>query len=316
MTLFDYRIIRSIGLNTYEVEDRSGDHFAMKILFFPETYLVPELEIRRKLNHPGCLPIKVAWVARKLGWELDNMKAVYIVSELFPKTLFTHLQENGGEMDIFRIQELAVQLFKTLAYIHSQKVLHGQVDSQNCLLNEDNSELKLCSYQFARVVDGPVNLKDQRTGYSHRSPEWVWGSSHVGFPTDVWGAGIVLAEMWNGKRLMDVKESEEDVRSAIREILGHPSSEDLEEFRTGKRPQSREEKPPPELKFPPGVASRLGRLDISVKCRDLLSKILVYSPSRRLTAEECLAHPYCDPDRWFMLDRDSHWWTPSDAIRP
>jgi serine/threonine protein kinase len=301
MEVFDFRIIRRLaqgGINgCYEVEDQDGRHFSMKVIHYgDESRLVPDLEIGYKLDHPNCLGIEVAWVARKYDWDHQKWKIVYIVSELFPMDLFTYLKENGG-VAIPLIPGIMYQLLTALEYLHSQNIFHAGVYAENCLWDPKTNRLKLCDYKYSREIDGPVSMTIGPTKYHHRSPEWVWGSSHVGFPTDVWGAGIVLADMWYGRRLMDVKDSEEVVKSAIREILGHPSSEDLGEFRTGKRPQSREEKPPPKLKFPQRFEDRLREFDASGQCRDLLAKMLVFSPSRRATVAECMAHPYFDAVR-------------------
>ena len=52
------------------------------------------------------------------------------------------------------------QLFRSLAYIHSQDVCHRDIKPQNLLLNPDSGVLKLCD--FGRYVQVLSRSKDNR----------------------------------------------------------------------------------------------------------------------------------------------------------
>lgn len=88
---------------------------------------VQEAELIRRLNVPGVLPVRSAFV---------DAGTAYYVTELLPDAMTLErviLQE--GRMDPSAALDVLFQLLETLEHIHSQGILHRDIKPSNILLN-------------------------------------------------------------------------------------------------------------------------------------------------------------------------------------
>lgn len=141
----------------------------------------------------------------------------------------------------FRVTPLQVymyQLFRSLAYIHSQGVCHRDIKPQNLLVDPETAILKLCDFgrwawclhngqrwkkkktfcsalklanallqsvfrldQFCsakQLVRGEPNVSYICSRY-YRAPELIFGATDYTANIDIWSAGCVLAELLLGQ---------------------------------------------------------------------------------------------------------------------
>lgn len=81
-------------------------------------------------------------------------------------------------MPLFDIKLYIYQLFRSLAYIHSQGICHRDIKPQNLLLNPTIGVLKLCDFGSAKVlVAGKPNVSYICSRY-YRAPELIFGSTN------------------------------------------------------------------------------------------------------------------------------------------
>ncbi|CAJ0826478.1 12638_t:CDS:10 [Entrophospora sp. SA101] len=152
-----------------------------------------------------------------------------------------------------------------LKYVHSAGVVHRDLKPSNILINE-NCDLKICDFGLARIQD------PQMTGYVstryYRAPEIMltWQKYDV-------------AEMLEGKPLFPGKDHVNQF-SIITELLGTPPEDTLRFVLS--LPQR--EKVPFSEKFTNADPDAL----------DLLEKMLVFDPIKRINAEQALSHKYLE----------------------
>ena len=103
---------------------------------------------------------------------------------------------------------------------------------------------------------------------------------------DMWAVGCVLAEMLTGRPLFPGRDYLDQLYR-ISAVLGSPPESVLN--KTGSK-RAREHV----ISIPKSTGVPLSSLfsDISADALDLLSKLLLWDPSQRLTASEALAHPW------------------------
>ena len=217
-----------------------------------------EIEILKSLDHPDIVRIIESY----------NTKDSYV--------LITEYCEGGELYDQVRNQlsetQIAVifkQLLSGLAYLHSHNIVHRDLKLENILIQEiekskttgeDLFNIKIIDFGTARIFD------------SKKKPQSIVGSSYYiapevlnqryGKECDLWSVGVILYMFIVGHAPFDGCDDEE--------ITGNIQK---------------------------GVYSKEDRRwkKASKEVKDLIQKLLIYSPKKRLTALQALKHP------WFKI---------------
>jgi mitogen-activated protein kinase 1/3 len=170
--------------------------------------------------------------------------------------------------------------------MHSASVIHRDLKPNNLLVNA-NCDLKICDLGLARVSTHP--LKSMLTCYVvtrwYRAPELLLGTKNYTSAIDMWSVGCILAELLGRKALFQGKDYIEMLRMIV-SVLGTPAPEDYS-FASEKAiafilQMEKRQKQNLDKMFPAA----------SPQAIDLLTKLLVFDPKKRLTAEQALEHPY------------------------
>ena len=217
-----------------------------------------EIDILKSLDHPDIVRII----------ESFNTKDSYI--------LVTEYCEGGELYDQVRNQlsetQIAVifkQLLSGLAYLHSHNIVHRDLKLENILIQEiekskttgeDLFNIKIIDFGTARIFD------------SKRKPQSIVGSSYYIAPEvlnqkynkecDLWSVGVILYMFIVGHAPFDGCDDEEITTNIQKGVY--------------RKDDKRWKKASKEVK-------------------DLIQKLLIYSPKKRLTALEALKHP------WFKI---------------
>ncbi|GAA6058259.1 hypothetical protein NBRC10513_001979 [Rhodotorula toruloides] len=160
-------------------------------------------------------------------------------------------------------------ILRGLKYVHSAGVVHRDLKPCNILVNE-NCNLKICDFGLARLAD------PQMTGYVstryYRAPEIMLTWQKYDVAVDIWSAGCIFAEMIKGRPLFPGQGPRQPticLENTLRFVQSLPKCERVpfaQKFR-GADPQA----------------------------LDLLEKMLVFDPRKRIDAAQALAHEYLAP---------------------
>ncbi|KAL6048993.1 Mitogen-activated protein kinase [Balamuthia mandrillaris] len=220
----------------------------------------------------------------------ENDKDIYLIFEYMETDLHKVIKANLLQ-DIHK-QYIIYQLLKCLKYMHSGNVLHRDLKPGNILLNAD-CLVKVADFGLARSIDHlekhgeelPV-LTDYIATRWYRAPEILLGSTTYTKGVDIWSVGCIMAELFGGKPIFPGSSTLNQLDKII-EITGRPSSEDIEGVRSPFASTILESLPP---STPRSLADLYPKA--SPESLDLLSKLLMFNPAKRITAEEALAHPF------------------------
>lgn len=81
-------------------------------------------------------------------------------------------------MPILEVKLYIYQLFRSLAYIHSQGICHRDIKPQNLLLDPVSGILKLCDFGSAKIlVEAEPNVSYICSRY-YRAPELIFGATN------------------------------------------------------------------------------------------------------------------------------------------
>ena len=129
----------------------------------------------------------------------ENNGTVYIVLEYMHYGSLGNFLEKTFEMDIHLSENFCkwvlYQILLGISYMHSKRVLHRDIKSDNILIN-DRGEIKICDLGFS--VFNVENPRDSLKGTMHWiAPEMWLGQRHTE-KMDIYSYGCVAYEFATG----------------------------------------------------------------------------------------------------------------------
>ncbi|XP_031465514.1 mitogen-activated protein kinase 15 [Phasianus colchicus] len=291
-----YEMKRRLGKGAYgivwkAINRRTGEIVAVKKIFdafrnrtdaqrtFREIMFLREFG-----EHPNI--IKLLDVIRA-----QNNKDIYLIFESMETDLHAVIKKGNVLKDIHKCYIL-YQLLKATKFIHSGNVIHRDQKPSNILLDAD-CFVKLCDFGLARSLcqmdeeqSSPALTEYVATRW-YRAPEILLSSRSYTKGVDMWSIGCILGELLLGKPLFPGTSTINQIEQILR-VIPAPSPEDImamqSDYRASiiDRMSSRQR-----VTFEEILPS-----STPLPALDLLKKLLVFNPEKRLTAEEALQHPY------------------------
>ncbi|WOH09498.1 hypothetical protein DCAR_0728955 [Daucus carota subsp. sativus] len=218
--------------------------------------------------------------------EKESFNDVYIVYELMEMDLHKIISSNQQLTDK-HCRYILYQLLRGLKYVHSANVLHRDLKPSNLLLNV-NCDLKIGDFGLARTA----SLTDLTTGVVTRwysAPELLLNYSEYTAAIDIWSVGCILGEILTRRPLFPGKDYLHQWR-LITELIGSPDESSLG-FHRSDNAHIKFSQLPQHTKQP--FTTRFHNK--SPGAVDLLEKMLIFDPHKRITVDEALSHPYLAP---------------------
>jgi len=268
------------------VQEKEGETVAIKKVLQDKRYKNRELQIMQQLKHPNIVELKNSFYTN--GEKPDEV-FLNLVLEFVPDTVYRvsrHYSKMKQTLPYIYTKLYTYQILRALSYIHSVGICHRDIKPQNLLLDPTTGILKLCDFGSAKMlVKGEPNVSYICSRY-YRAPELIFGSTTYTAAIDVWSVGCVLAELLLGQPLFP-GESGVDQLVEIIKVLGTPTREEIQAM----NPTYTEYKFP-QIKGHPWT--KVFRSRTPPEAIDLVSKLLSYTPTTRLSALEACIHPFFD----------------------
>ncbi len=284
--VFQAQLVTPAGQEAAEGSSKESDQVAIKKVLQDKRFKNRELQIMRIVKHPNVVDLKAFFYSN--GDKKDEV-FLNLVLEYVPETVYRasrHYAKLKQTMPMLLIKLYMYQLLRSLAYIHSIGICHRDIKPQNLLLDPSTGILKLCDFGSAKIlIAGEPNVSYICSRY-YRAPELIFGATNYTTNIDIWSTGCVMAELMQGQPLFP-GESGIDQLVEIIKVLGTPSREQIKTM----NPNYMEHKFP---QIRPHPFSKVFRPRTPPDAIDLISRLLEYTPSARLTAVEALCHPFFD----------------------
>lgn len=188
-------------------------------------------------------------------WETNTN--LYMVLEYAEKgELFNLLVERGPLPENEAIRFFR-QIIIGISYCHALGIVHRDLKPENLLLDH-KFNIKIADFGMAALETEDKLLETSCGSPHYAAPEIVSGIPYHGFASDVWSCGVILFALLTGRLPFD----EED--GNIRNLL---------------------------LKVQSGHFEMPEDDEISREAQDLIKKILVVDPEKRIKARDILKHP-------------------------
>jgi len=202
------------------------------------------------------------------------------------------------------MKSILYQLLNGLAYLHANWILHRDLKPANILIMKDGT-VKIGDLGLARFFQEPIQplINGDKVVVTiwYRAPELLLGAKHYTKAVDMWAIGCIFAELIITKPLFKGEEAkmenkkqipfQRDQLKKIFEILGVPTKQQWNEI--DHLPESKNLKGFGDYKNTFESYMKQNAPSWNSKSGfDLLTRMLIYDPKRRITAEEALDHPY------------------------
>ncbi|CAA7408017.1 unnamed protein product [Spirodela intermedia] len=290
-----YEKLEKVGEGTYGKVYRARERATGKIVALKKTRLpeddegVPPTTLREVslLRMLSIDPHVVRLLDLKQGKNKEGQTILYLVFEFMDTDLRKYIKTMRQQRTMIpskTLKSLMYQLCKGVAFCHGHGVLHRDLKPHNLLMDVKTMMLKIADLGLSRSFTIPIKK------YTHeiltlwyRAPEVLLGATHYSTPVDIWSVGCIFAELATTEALF-TGDSELQQLLHIFRLLGTPN----EEVWPGvsKLPNWHEY---PQW-IPKSLSSAVPNLEPNGV--DLLSRMLQYEPSKRISAKKAMDHPY------------------------
>eukprot|EP00756_Hemistasia_phaeocysticola_P003823 Hpha_TRINITY_DN12470_c0_g1::TRINITY_DN12470_c0_g1_i1::g.42758::m.42758 len=292
-----YDLIAQVGKGSYSFvckakDNKTGKLVAVKKIFDVFDDLVDarrilrEVVLLRYLRHPNVTTLVHIMRPRT---NVKTYRDLYLVLEFMDTDLHQVIRSRQKLTEEHR-KYLSYQILRALEFMHAKRVIHRDIKPGNLLVSVD-SELKVCDFGLARggvcaLAHEGLDLTDYVVTRWYRPPEMLLMAKYTG-GIDLWSAGCVIAEMVTRRAVFPGRDYIHQL-NLITDLIGVPDSDDVSfatssEARQFVRNMQRKD-----------VAGALQTKLAAAhpQCFDLITKLLIFNPFKRLTASEALKHPW------------------------
>ncbi|VAI26177.1 unnamed protein product [Triticum turgidum subsp. durum] len=207
------------------------------------------------------------------------------------------------------VRAYSKQLFIALKHLKNCKVLHCDIKPDNMLVNDAKNVLKLCDFGNAMLA-GMNEVTPYLVSRFYRAPEIILGLPYD-HPLDIWSVGCCLYELSTGKVLFpgatnnDMLRLHMELKGPFPKKMLRKGAFTMQHFDQDLNFNAIEEDPVTKkpmrklilnikLKDFGSLVSNFPGEDPKMlsNFKDLLEKIFVLDPDKRITVSQALSHPF------------------------
>lgn len=257
----NYRLGNTLGVGSFSKvklaeHEPTGKKVAVKIL---NRHKIRALQMEEKLKRE----IKILKMCMhphiiRLYEVIETSSDVYVVTEYSPGgELFDYIVERG-RLSEAEARRFFQQIISGVEYCHKHMIAHRDLKPENLLLDE-HSNVKIADFGLSNCMRDGCFLKTSCGSPNYAAPEVISGKLYAGPEVDIWSCGVIVYALLCGTLPFD----DESIPYLFRKIKG-------------------------------GIYILPSYLSDSSK--DIISKMLVTDPLKRINIEEIRRHP------WFLQD--------------
>lgn len=278
----DFVFGRTLGEGSYSTVLLATDRqtlkeYAVKIL--DKKHIIKEKKIKyvniekdtlnRLIEHPGIV---------RLYYTFQDSASLYYVLDIASGGELLGVLKKIGSFDVECTRFYGAQILDAIEHMHNRGVIHRDLKPENVLL-DDQMHIKITDFGTAKLLPDPRKPKDPSTSYdvvggddeSTRAQSFVGTAEYVSpelltdknacKASDLWAFGCIIYQL----------------------LSGRPPFKAANEYLTFQKIVGLE------YEFPPGFP---------LAARDLVERLLVLDPQRRLSIEHIKNHEFFDGTQW------------------
>ncbi|KAH3984114.1 non-specific serine/threonine protein kinase [Parastagonospora nodorum] len=190
-------------------------------------------------------------------WE--NRNELYLIMEYVEGgELFSFIHEQEGLIEIHAVH-IFRQIIAALIYCHRINIHHRDLKPENILLDRDTMTVKLVDFGMAALQPVGKKLTTPCGSPHYAAPEVIKTTSYDGAKADVWSCGVILFVLLTGTPPFNYSGEDRHLGALFRDIQ---------------------------------AAKYVMPDNLSPEAQDLIRRILVADPKRRIGLDDIWNHPF------------------------
>lgn len=241
--------------------------------------VIRQISMHKAFKHPNIL---------QLCQPIRSERKICITFEYIEKTLHDVILENKslGGVPTALVKSYICQILRAIDFCHTNRILHRDIRPNNIFVNQ-NGGVKLGDFASSRSFVRNQTLTHMVVAIWYRCPEILLGDQHYSTGVDIWPAGCILAELITGCPLFPGQGPQYAQLLIIFQALGTPTET------TWPGLSHLRDYSPVFPRWSPRELS-LQALGLCPAGMDLLRRMLVCDPARRISARDAMESAYFD----------------------
>ena len=236
----------------------TNEKFAVKVI--PKKRLHPK-EIKKILDLLKVLQSLDHPNIIKYNHFFEDDNNIYILLELNNAISFNDYLKKENNIENIEIKNYILQLIKGLQYLHNNKIMHRNLKLGNIYLT-NNKELKIGDFDLAVKLNFEGEKRKSIKGTPlYMAPELL-KEKEYSYEIDIWSLGVIIYAIFIGKTPFETNHFNELLRKVKRMDYSFPKNKIIDD-----------------------------------DAKDLINKILVEDPAKRLTLDKILEHKFFKKDQ-------------------
>lgn len=276
----DFEFGRTLGEGSYSTVMAATDRqtlqeYAIKVL--DKKHIIKEKKVKyvniekdtlnKLTNHPGVV---------RLYYTFQDMQSLYFVLDLASGGELLGVLKRMATFDEECTRFYSAQILDTIDYMHSQGVIHRDLKPENVLL-DDQMHVKVTDFGTAKILDSGKSKEEANCANTTDRSENSRASSFVGT------AEYVSPELLTDKNACKASDLWAFGCIIYQLLAGRPPFKAANEYLTFQKITSLQ------YDFPNGFPE---------VAKDLVERLLVLEPSRRLSIDQIKNHEFFDGINW------------------
>lgn len=310
----NFYLLDHLGHGTYGIVQTAidlkqhGKLVALKMFDPKEKYAADsakrEIETLKRLQ-------RETHIVQMLGTFKDKQDNLYMAMELASYDLgFLIHQKHTRFWSLEQLKACMHQIATGIHCIHAARLMHRDLKPDNILCFQKEKIFKICDFGMAKNVHHQQVCSNQVTTRWYRDPQLLLGSRNYAYEIDIWSLACIFGTLLLDQVLFP-GDNDAHQLLCIWSLCGTPDKKEVDLW-------------PPETRDlivclqqkPNSLMKRIGKDAGNVSNKrwfakpsttDFLSKLLILTPCKRMTAEQVLKHAFFTEERkllepWEMVD--------------
>lgn len=231
----------------------SGEKVAIKVI---DKDKLDELSRQHLFHEVKCMKLVQHQNVVRLYEVIDTKSKLYLILELGDGgDMYDYIMKHSNGLSEQKAQNYFRQIVNAVKYCHDLHVVHRDLKPENVVFFERTGQVKLTDFGFSNVFVPGNKLYTSCGSLAYSAPEILLGDSYDAPAVDVWSLGVILYMLATGRAPFQEANDSETLTMILDCKYYLPSH-------------------------------------LSTECNDLISRILVRDPEKRIKLDDILNHAW------------------------